>query len=111
MLVPMTSTLIETSFADAIAIIAAATELPEQTRRHWSTSLRMAAKALDKPLDVIPARYSAVRADLLQLHEVPVGWTPKTLANHKSNAKAALLWLTKEKGVPEHGAPLLLCWE
>jgi hypothetical protein len=32
--------LIETSFADAIAIIAAAPELPEQTRRHWSSSLR-----------------------------------------------------------------------
>jgi hypothetical protein len=107
----MTSTLIETSFADAIDIVAAAPDLPEQTRRHWSTSLRMVAKALDKPVDVIPARYSAVRADLLQLHEVPVRWTPKTLANHKSNAKAALLWLAKEKGVPEHGAPLLPCWE
>jgi hypothetical protein len=108
---PQNPVLIEPSFADAIAIIAAAPELPEQTRRHWNTSLRMAAKALDRPLEVIPARFSAVRADLLQLHEVPVGWTPKTLANHKSNAKAALLWLAKEKGVPEHGAPLLPCWE
>jgi hypothetical protein len=75
--------LIETSFADAITIIAGASELPEQIRRHWSTSLRQIAKALDKPLEIIPARYSAVRADLAQLHEVPAGLTTKTLQNHK----------------------------
>jgi hypothetical protein len=45
-----TPLLIEPSFADAIAIIATAPELPEQTRRHWITSLRQIAKALDKPL-------------------------------------------------------------
>jgi hypothetical protein len=111
MLVPTPPTLIAMSFADAIEIIAAAIELPEQTRRHWTTSLRMIAKALDKPLEVIPARYSAVRADMAQLHEVPVGWTAKTLANHKSNAKAALLWLAREKGIPEYGVPLSPAWE
>src|SRR6476646_708665 len=103
--------LIETSFADAVAIIAAAQELPEQKRRHWTTSLRQIAKAFDKPLEVIPARYSAVRADLIQLHEVPAGLTAKTLQNHKSNAKGALLYLAREKGVPEHGAPLTPEWE
>src|SRR4249920_1185521 len=103
--------LIETSFADAIAIIAAAPELPEQTRRHWSSSLRQIAKALDKPVEVIPARYSAVRADLVHLHHVPAGLTAKTLQNHKSNAKGALLWLAREKGIPEHGAPLTRTWE
>jgi hypothetical protein len=34
---PETSMLIEKSFADAIAIIAAAEELPEEKRRHWTT--------------------------------------------------------------------------
>jgi hypothetical protein len=103
--------LIETSFADAIAIIAAAPELPEQTRRHWSSSLRQIAKALDKPVQVIPARYNAVRADLVHLHHAPAGLTAKTLQNHKSNAKSALLWLAREKGVPEHGAPLTPVWQ
>jgi hypothetical protein len=107
----MTQALIEPSFADAIAIIAAADELPEQTRRHWATSLRQIAKALDRPLEVIPARYSAVRADLTNLHQVPAGLTAKTLQNHKSNAKSALLWLAREKGIPEHGAPLMPAWE
>src|SRR5262249_36289591 len=73
-------------------------------------SLRQIAKLLDKPLEVIPARCSAVRADLGQLHHAPVGLTAKTLQNHKSNAKSALLWLAREKGIPEHGAPLTPAW-
>jgi hypothetical protein len=39
------------------------------------------------------------------------GLTAKTLQNHKSNAKSALLYLAREKGVPEHGAPLMEEWE
>jgi hypothetical protein len=103
--------LIETSFAGAIALIAASPELPEQKRRHFATSLRQIAKALGKPIEVIPARYSAVRADLIHLHQVPAGLTVKTLQNHKSNVKSALLWLAREKGIPEHGAPLSPDWE
>jgi integrase len=103
--------LIETSFADAVGIITGSSELPDQTRRHWATSLRQIAKALGKPVEVIPARYSAVRADLLHLHHAPVGLTPKTLANHRSNTKSALLWLAREKGIPEHGAPLEPAWQ
>src|ERR1700722_19214451 len=93
--------LIETSFADAVAI-AAAQELPEQKRRHWTTSLRQIAKAFDKPPEVIPARYSAVRADLIQLHEVPAGLTSKTLQNHKSNGKRVS---------PSTAPPLSEAWE
>jgi hypothetical protein len=103
--------LIEQSFADAIAMIAAAEDLPEDKRRHWPTSMRQVAKAWGRPLEVIPARYSAVRADLINLHEVPAGLTAKTLQNHKSNTKSALLYLAREKGVPEHGAPLIKEWE
>jgi hypothetical protein len=106
-----TPTLIEASFADAVGIIAGAQELPEQIKRHWTTSVRQIAKALDKPIEVIPARYSAVRADLAQLHQLPAGLTLKTLQNHKSNVKSALLWLAREKGVPEYGAPLTAAWE
>jgi Phage integrase family len=106
-----TPSLIETSFADAVGIIAAAPELPEQTRRHWTTSVRQIAKALGRPPGVIPARYSAVRADLAQLHQVPAGLTLKTMQNHKSNVKSALLWLAREKGIPKHGAPLSPDWE
>jgi len=106
-----TPLLIETSFVDAIAIIAASDELPKQTRRHWTTSLRQIAKALDRPLGVIPARLRAVRGDLARLHHAPTGLTLKTLRNHKSNVKSALLWLAREKGIPQHGAPLTPAWE
>src|SRR5262249_46353578 len=105
-----TPVLIEPSFLDAIAIIAASDELPKQTRRHWTTSLRQLAKALDKPLEMIPARLRAVRGDLARLHHAPTGSTLKTLRNHKSNVKGALLWLAREKGIPQHGAPLTPAW-
>jgi hypothetical protein len=112
-LIPMSQTtvLLEPSFVDAIAIIATSDELPKQTQRHWTTSLRQIAKALDKPLETIPARFRAVRADLARLHHAPAGLTLKTLRNHKSNVKSALLWLAREKGTPAHGAPLTLAWE
>jgi integrase len=106
-----TPVLIETSFVDAIAIIAAADELPKQTQRHWATSLRQIAKALDKPLEVIPARFGVIRADLARLHPAPTGLTLKTLRNHRSNVKSALRWLAREKDIPEHGAPLAPAWE
>src|SRR5262249_1016986 len=110
---PMTEmpVLIETSFADAIRLIGKSDELPEQTRRHWATSMRQVGKAFDKPLEIIPARYSAVPADLAQLHAAPLGLSPKTVQNHKSNVKSALLWLTREKGLPKHGVPLARAWE
>ena len=104
-------TLIETSFAAAIALIGASEELPEQTRRHWICSMRGIAKALDRPVQTIPARYSAIRTVLGQLHHAPLGVTPKTLMNHKANAKAALRWLSQEKDVPEYGAQLAPEWE
>src|SRR5262249_51619826 len=33
------------------------------------------------------------------------------LRNHKSNVKSALRWLAREKGIPEHGAPMAPAWE
>jgi len=104
-------TLIETSFADAITMIAGAKELPEPKRRHWACSLRRIAKALDRPEATIPARYSAIRTALGQLHHVPLGVTAKNVANHKANTKAALRWLNREKDAPEHGARLQPEWE
>src|ERR1700726_4092978 len=46
--------------------------------------LRQFAKASDRPLKVIPARYSAVRNDLAKWHHAPSGLTPKTVMNHRS---------------------------
>jgi hypothetical protein len=103
--------LIEPSFQDAIEMIAASEDLSEQLKRHWTTSLRQFAKATDRPLKVIPARYSAVRNDLAKWHHAPSGLTPKTVINHRSNTKRALLYLSQEKGIPKYGAPLTSEWE
>jgi integrase len=104
-------TVLEPSFADAVAAIAAAAELPEPTRRHWCSSLRGIAKAFDQPLEIIPGRYSGVRARMAALHYAPLGWTVKTLSNHRSNAKAALVWFAKERDILPHGVPLSQCWD
>ena len=103
--------LIEPSFQDAIEMIAASEDLSEQLKRHWTTSLRQFAKATDRPLKIIPARYTAVRNDLAKWHHAPSGLTPKTVMNHRSNTKRALLYLSQEKGIPKYGAPLTPEWE
>src|SRR6516165_3268210 len=102
---------LEPTVADAIVAITAATDLSVETRRHWCSSLLGIARAFDQPPELIPARYSAVRARMAALHHAPLGWVPKTLANHKSNAKAALLWFAKEKDVLPHGVALSPAWD
>jgi hypothetical protein len=100
----------EPAFADAIKTIATS-DLAPRTRRHWCSSLAGIARAFDQPVEVISARYSAVRARMAALHHVPLDWVPKTLANHKSNAKAALIWFCKKKDHLAHGVPLSPTWD
>jgi integrase len=104
------SSLIEPSLEDAIAKIEAADELTEQKRRHWACSLRQLAKFLDRPLSTIAARWSSVQVQVRQLHHSRLGVTAKTLANHRSNARAALHWYRKEENLLQHGAPLTPEW-
>jgi hypothetical protein len=95
-----TTTLLEPSFLDLITTIEQAKDLLEQTRRHWVCSLRQVAKWLDRPAAVVPARWQAVQISVGQLHHARIGVTPKTLANHKANVRAALRWFGKEHDVP-----------
>jgi hypothetical protein len=102
--------LLEPSFANAIAAIEQAKELPASTRTHWCCSLRMIAKALDRPVESIAARWGAVALKVNQLHHANSGVDWKTLANHKSNAKRALAWFSGEQGLPPRGTPLKPEW-
>ena len=105
------TTPLEPSFADLIAAIEAAKDLPEQIRRHWPCSVRQIARWLDRPAAVIPARWQAVRNVVAQLHHARVGSvTAKTLSNHRSNVRAALGWFGEEHDVPQQGAPLSPKW-
>ena len=100
----------EPSFAEALAAFEAA-DLPAQKGRHWICSLRQVAKALDRPMESVPARWIAIRSQVAALHHQMVGMEPKTLANHRANVRAALHWFTGEKDIPRRGAPLLAEWE
>ena len=106
----MALALIEASMADAMAAIEAAEDVPEDKRRHWMCSLRIVAKALGKPPELLPARWTAVRIPISRLHHAQMGVTAKTLANHKANVRAALSWFAKEQNVPSRGAPLSEAW-
>ena len=94
--------LLEPSFADLITAIEQTSDLSQQTRRHWSCSARQIARWLDRPAAVIPARFNAVAMPVRQLHHARVGVTAKTLANHKSNVRAALRWFVKQHDIPRH---------
>ena len=59
--------LLEPSFADAISAIRQADDLSDQHRRHWTCSLSQMAKWLDRPLTLIPARWTSVRMVVAQL--------------------------------------------
>jgi integrase len=102
--------LLEPSFADAIRAVEQAAELLPQQRAQWCSALRQIAKAIDKPLEIMPARWTAARFNVERLHPAIVGANPKTLANQKSNVKAALLWFGKEGEVAPRGVPLTAAW-
>ncbi|MGA8992083.1 MAG: site-specific integrase [Rhodoplanes sp.] len=72
--------------------------------------MQQIARWLDRPATVIPARWNAVRLSVGQLHHARMGVTAKTLANHKSNIRAALRWFGKEHDVPRRGVRLSPEW-
>jgi Phage integrase family len=105
-----TKALIEPSFAEALAAIEVTEDLTKDKRRHWACSLRVIPKGLGKPLELIPARWTAVRIPISRLHHAQMGVTAKTLANHRANTRAALSWFAEEENVPLRGAPLSEDW-
>src|SRR5258705_199237 len=111
-MIPMTESmaLLEPTFSAAMTAIQDAADLSAGIKRHWVCSLRQIAKWLDRPLEVIPARWTAIRLQVGQLHHARFGVTAKTVANHKSNAAAALRWFGKEHNVPSRGVGLSTDW-
>ncbi|MBM6582197.1 site-specific integrase [Microvirga sp. BT689] len=98
--------LLELSLEEAIALISKAEALPHATRTQWSCSLRQIGRWLDRPLSLIPARWTALRLPIERLHHAPLGLSVQTFRNHKANLKAALRFLRGETNVPVRGTPL-----
>jgi hypothetical protein len=103
----MAGTLIgEPSFADAMAAIEKAEDLSLTQKRHWSTSLRQMGRYLDRPFPLIPTRIAAIREAVKKLHPARLGVKPKTFANHRANARAALLWFNRQQPDSGRKAPM-----
>ncbi len=102
---------LEATFADAIAAIEKSSELTVSRRTHWSCSLRKIAEALGRPPENVAARWGAVAQRVNQLHHAQAGTAWKTLANHKSNAKAAIFWFQRDEGLAPRGKPLDAEWK
>lgn len=103
-------TLLEPSFFEAIAAIEQSAELTKSTKRHWACSLRQIAKWLDRPVEMVPARWTSIRLPVGQLHYARLGVTAKTVGNHRASAAAALRWFGKEHRVSPRGVPLSADW-
>ena len=82
--------LIEASLADVLAWLSADPELEDEPRRQSMCSLRMIAKAIGRPPELLPARLTAIAQPMARLHHTHMGVTAKTLANHKANVRTAL---------------------
>lgn len=102
--------LLEPSFADAIEAIDQAASLERSQKQHWSCSLRQIAKALGRPMETIPARWTSVRMSISALHHVMAGNREKTLQNHKANVRRALVWFAGEHEVSPRGVRLRSEW-
>jgi integrase len=102
--------ILEPTFSAAMTAIKDAADLSAGIKRHWVCSLRQIAKWLDRPAEVTPARWTAIRLPVGQLHHARLGVTAKTVANHRSNAAAALRWFGKEHDVPSRGVVLSAEW-
>lgn len=100
----------EPSLAAAIAAIAADTGLDARQKLHWLTSLRRIAEGIGRPPESLPARIVAIRHWISRLSAARMGISSKTLANHKSNAKAALQYFLKIENVPRRGTELSPRW-
>src|SRR5690242_14095413 len=95
--------LLEPSVADVLMAIERASDLTASKNTHWSCSLRQVCTGIGRPAESIPGRWSGVEVGLRQLHHARLGCSPKTLANHKANARAALVWFDGVKSGPSHG--------
>lgn len=86
----------EPCWAEVIAAIEKADDLGPDQKRHWPTALRQMGRYLDRPLSRIPTRIAAIGPAVKRLHPARLGVHPKTFANHRANARAALLWFNRQ---------------
>lgn len=103
--------LMELSLAEALASIENDSSLTTSKQRQWACSIRRIAEWLDRPLETMPARLTALRQPVARLNAARLGVTSKTLSNHKSNLKAALNHLSDQGLTLARGVELEPEWQ
>lgn len=88
----METTLLEPSIADALIAIEAAIDLPASKRRHWTCSLRQTCTYLNRPIELVPARWTAINYAVRDLHPSRVGASPKLSATTRATGGAAVVY-------------------
>ena len=102
--------LMELSLAEALSSIENDSSLTTSRKTQWACSIRRVAEWLDRPLETLPARLTALRQPVARLNAARLGVTPKTLSNHKSNLKAALNHLSDQGLTLARGVELESEW-
>ena len=64
------------------------------------------ARYLGRPPEAIPARIAAISAAVRKLHPEQIEGKAKTLANHRANARSALLWYNVQTRGTGRAAPM-----
>lgn len=105
------SSLPEASLADAMTALSEDRTVPRQKRQAWLTALRSLSWAIGRPPQSLPCRLTALRHPIGRLNAAALGWSEKTLSNHKSNATAALRHFMGVANVPSRGVPLSPPWQ
>lgn len=100
----------ELSLSDVIRLVEADPDLPVDRKRNWLSSLRRIAAGIGRPPVSIPARLTSLRHPMRRLNAARMGIEPKSLANHRSNVRAAVLHVMKVTDAPSRGAPLSPAW-
>src|SRR5687767_8264467 len=88
------------SFADVIAAIESAADVPDDKAALWPCALRRLAEGLGRPPELVPIHGGEVWERIERLKAVHLQCLPKTLANYKSAAKAALRWFDHQTLAP-----------
>lgn len=101
----------ELTLADVMRLIEADDRLTPQRKRHWLSSLRRVAEGIGRPPSSIVARLTSLRHPISRLNAARMGIEEKSLSNHKSNARAAVLHVLAVTDAPRRGSPLSSKWK
>lgn len=103
--------LMEPSLADALVLIKNDPALTASHKTQWSCSIRKIGSWIDRPLETLPARLTALRQAVERLNAARLGTSQKTLSNHKSNLKASLNHLSDHGLTLSRGVDLSPDWK